>query len=368
MANNTINENDNDDVNIKRELNLKRLERIAEDNVNLTTMLQHDLKTTALFSIISLLIGIIIIALKQYFNNTNSPALKITAASISGSIGGGVLFLSIRNILDNWYNKTSSSIGNDIIGSSEHTIKEKFTTLSRKNYENDMEEIIKTIKRRNERLQSVRSTRSILMIISSLVLICLVLCSIFFGLYKTKNVNSVTVSYVADGFLIAGGVTGLMQCIMMYFVLSNPNVFEENKFNFFFFITLHTYGLILKKKKGQDPQNKSNDNIGNQQNQQNQLLNDVNNSTIENGQNQNSNDEDNYTKDQKKLDVLDALKKDINLYKGSDLYILRIVLDNEERENIERIVHGLPCLKLETSKQKSWFGRFFMKACYCKEV
>ncbi|CAI2180997.1 15903_t:CDS:2 [Funneliformis geosporum] len=257
---------------LKRTLNIKKLEKLSEDNLKLVKKLKFVLNITLFFSIICLLLGSFFIFLKVR-NAGNPYTIKIVASSMFGTLGVGTLLTSLIRCINNCGNN-NVEMGSDIVSSSEFQVDIGIVELSLSNYkgrgtneENDpVFQTMDSVKERNKKLHDTGYIHNVCLIVGSIVIIALTICSIS-TLIDTKFMDEkryIPISYVADVIIIGGGVLA--------------------------FLGLSLDICVKKVKHKNKPE-------------------------------------------------MRVLKEDIRLFNIYDL--MRLALDDEERGNVERCLHGL---------------------------
>ncbi|CAI2186073.1 20705_t:CDS:2 [Funneliformis geosporum] len=203
---------------LKRTLNIKKLEKLSEDNLKLVKKLKFVLNITLFFSIICLLLGSFFIFLKVR-NAGNPYTIKIVASSMFGTLGVGTLLTSLIRCINNCGNN-NVEMGSDIVSSSEFQVDIGIVELSLSNYkgrgtneENDpVFQTMDSVKERNKKLHDTGYIHNVCLIVGSIVIIALTICSIS-TLIDTKFMDEkryIPISYVADVIIIGGGVLAFL--------------------------------------------------------------------------------------------------------------------------------------------------------------
>lgn len=214
----------------ERLLGFKRLKRSVLRNQYLTKIIERNEILTIISLVISILVGVVLIILKELNLNVNVLAtLNIIGGSITGISG-------LAAILSNVYNSIYGSEQNDDIYSEikVEDVERNFGNV------NNLDEIdINAITERNEKLQEIKS----LQIFWIVVIYCIIIIFIVFGISNYNNTSSI--AFAVE--LIFVGIIGLWYAIPKYTLLKNP--ISPNKIFFLlFFPGLLLSGFIRFKK------------------------------------------------------------------------------------------------------------------------
>lgn len=255
IENNVIESNDTGINEIKKLDNMKKILRLVElkrelkENLDLTNKIVSDLKIFATISILVMLVGIIFLVLK--YSRVDPSSLKIVYTTITGSIGS----LGILKTAYDWFNgQNTLMVEKDTFVISDYDLKTYSDSIERSKQSfpnNELEYIyhldlaIDTIKKRNYCLKSSNTRRFISFMINAFILTALVLMSIFFGFFTTKDViqDHKLIAFIADDFLIIGGFFGLLDCLCVYLIIYKPEYFKNRFHSAIFIIGLSINGF-----------------------------------------------------------------------------------------------------------------------------
>ncbi|EXX62219.1 hypothetical protein RirG_163800 [Rhizophagus irregularis DAOM 197198w] len=143
----------NDVERMERVLRLKDLKEVTEKNLNLVRKAKRDQRLAIFFSVTVIIIGIVFITYESV--NKDSTAFKIVANSLSGILSGSIIFSSIKGIFE--INEKSKIIDKINIGPSVVDIeKGDIWAHDKKETLDDVKNIIKIVRERNENLNRMR--------------------------------------------------------------------------------------------------------------------------------------------------------------------------------------------------------------------
>lgn len=199
----TQNENLNE-KQMKRKLNLERLKRAVENNYNFTDNVKKNMTLFSIFYSFAFVLGMVFMYINARY--TISAASRIIRNSITGAGTFASLITSMRDISD-----TISSTHKEI---RIPDIDKNIVVLSLESdlSDEDLVNLKDAIKFRNTKLKILKHYRSLWALFGSIILIVIIILDF--------NFDGRIISLILDGILCLVGVLGVVNCLLLNDFLS----------------------------------------------------------------------------------------------------------------------------------------------------